>query len=74
MSRRNTELALLIIAAPIVILLFGSLVVANNGELSINTLGVPIGIFLAFIGAHIAMRRFAESSSVLSNHWVAAVI
>ena len=62
MSRRNTELALLIIAAPIVILLFGSLVVANNGELSINTLGVPIGIFLAFIGAHIAMRRFAENT------------
>ena len=62
MSRRNTELALLIIAAPIVILLFGSLVVANGGELSINTLGVPIGIFAAFIGAHIAMRKFAENT------------
>ena len=62
MNRRNTELALLIIAAPIVILLFGSLVVANGGELSVNTLGVPIGIFAAFIGAHIAMRRFAENT------------
>ena len=62
MSRRNTELALLIIAAPIVILLFGSLVVANGGELSVNTLGVPIGIFAAFIGAHIAMRKFAANT------------
>ena len=62
MSRRNTELALLIIAAPIVIILFGSLVVANGGELSVNTLGVPIGIFAAFIGAHLAMRRFAENT------------
>lgn len=62
MSRRNTELMLLIIAAPIVILLFGSLVVANGGELSVNTLGVPIGIFAAFIGAHIALRRFAENT------------
>ena len=62
MSRRNTELLLLIIAAPIVIVLFGSLVVANGGELSVNTLGVPIGIFAAFVGAHIALRRFAENT------------
>ncbi|MDO4890713.1 MAG: FtsW/RodA/SpoVE family cell cycle protein, partial [Coriobacteriaceae bacterium] len=56
------ELLLLIIAAPIVILLFGSLVVVNGGELSVNTLGVPIGIFAAFVGAHLAMRRFAENT------------
>ena len=56
------ELALLIIAAPIVIILFGSLVVANGGELSVNTLGVPLGIFAAFVGAHLAMRRFAENT------------
>ena len=62
MTRRNTELMLLIIAAPIVIILFGSLVVANGGELSINTLGVPLGIFAAFVGAHLAMRRFAENT------------
>ena len=62
MSRRNMELVLLVIAAPIVILLFGSLVVANGGELSVNTLGVPLGIFAAFIGAHLAMRRFAENT------------
>jgi len=62
MTRRNMELLLLIIAAPIVILLFGSLVVVNGGELSVNTLGVPIGIFAAFVGAHLAMRRFAENT------------
>ena len=62
MTRRNIELMLLIIAAPIVILLFGSLVVANGGEISVNTLGVPIGIFIAFVGAHLAMRRFAENT------------
>lgn len=62
MSRRNTELMLLIFAAPIVILLFGSLVVANGGELSVNTLGVPIGIFAAFVVAHVAMRIYAPNT------------
>ena len=62
MSRRNMELVLLIFAAPIVIILFGSLVVQNGGELSVNTLGVPLGIFIAFLAAHIALRRFAENT------------
>lgn len=56
------ELALLVIAAPIVIILFGSLVVHNGGELSANTLGVPVGIFAGFLVAHMAMRRFAENT------------
>ena len=62
MSRRNTELVLLILAAPVVIILFGSLIVANDGELSVNTLGVPLGIFAGFIAAHLAMRRFAPNT------------
>lgn len=62
MNRRNVELALLVIAAPIVIILFGSLVIQNGGELSVNTLGVPLGIFAAFLGAHIAMRVFAPNT------------
>ena len=56
MTRRNIELLLLVVAAPIVIVLFAMLVVTGGQELSFNTLGVPIGIFVAFIAAHIAVR------------------
>ncbi len=59
MTRRNLELLLLIIAAPIVILLFAMLVVTGGQELSFNTLGVPIGILVAFLVAHIVIRFLA---------------
>ena len=59
MTRRNLELTLLCIAAPIVILMF-AMMVANQGQpLDFNTLGVPIGIFLAFVVAHLAVRKLA---------------
>ena len=51
MTRRNLELTLLCIAAPIVILMF-AMMVANQGQpLDFNTLGVPIGIFLTYKAA-----------------------
>ena len=56
MKPRNIELLLLVIAAPIVIVLFAMLVVTGGRELSFNTLGVPVGIFLAFLIAHISIR------------------
>ena len=59
MTRRNLELLLLCIAAPIVIVLFGMMVVNGGQELTFNTLGVPLGIFVAFVIAHLAVRRFA---------------
>ncbi len=62
MTRRNTELLLLIVAAPIVVVLFAMFVLTGGGELSFNTLGVPIGIFVAFLIAHIALRWLAPNS------------
>lgn len=62
MSSRNLELVLLIVAAPIVIVLFAMLVLTGGQELSFNTLGVPIGIFVAFIAAHFAIRKLAPNA------------
>ncbi len=62
MTRRNTELLLLCIAAPLVILLFAMLALNNGDELGLRTLGVPLGIFGAFVIAHLAVRRFAPEA------------
>ena len=62
MSRRNIELLLLIIASPIVIVLFSMMVVTGGQELSVNTLGVPLGIFGAFVVAHLAVRKLAPAA------------
>ena len=62
MTRRNLELVLLCIAAPLVILMFAMLVVNQGQPLNFNTLGVPIGIFVAFVVAHLAMRKLAPGA------------
>ena len=62
MRRRNIELLLLCIAAPIVIVLFSMLVLVGGQSLSFNTLGVPIGIFVAFLGSHFAVRKLAPNA------------
>ncbi|MCU7584783.1 FtsW/RodA/SpoVE family cell cycle protein [Adlercreutzia muris] len=62
MTRRNIELLLLVIASPIVIVLFAMMVVPGGQELSVNTLGVPLGIFAAFVVAHIAVRWLAPAA------------
>lgn len=62
MTRRNMELLLLIVAAPIVIVLFAMLVVTGGQALSFNTLGVPIGIFVVFLIAHFAVRKLAPNA------------
>lgn len=68
MSRRNVELLLLIVAAPLVILLFAMMVANGAGTedglsaISFNTLGVPIGIFAAFLAAHVAIRFMAPNA------------
>lgn len=62
MTRRNIELLLLVVAAPIVIVLFAMMVVTGGQELSFNTLGVPIGIFIAFVAAHLATRKLAPNA------------
>lgn len=62
MTRRNIELVLLCIAAPIVVLMFAMIAVNQGQALNMNTLGVPIGIFAAFIVAHLAVRKFAPGA------------
>ncbi|OUO87703.1 peptidoglycan glycosyltransferase [Gordonibacter urolithinfaciens] len=62
MTRRNIELVLLCVAAPIVVLLFAMLAVNQGLALNTTTLGVPIGIFVAFIIAHLATRKFAPKA------------
>ena len=62
MTRRNLELVLLCIAAPIVILLFAMLALNKGEQLGLTTLGVPLGLFGAFIIAHIATRFLAPDS------------
>ena len=62
MTRRNLELVLLCVAAPIVVLLFAMLAMNQGLALNATTLGVPIGIFVAFIIAHLATRKFAPKA------------
>ena len=62
MTRRNIELVLLCIAAPIVILMFAMISINEGIELNLQTLGVPIGIFASFIVAHFAVRKFANGA------------
>ena len=62
MTRRNLELILLCVGAPIVILLFAMLALNQGQRLGWTTLSVPIGIFVAFIVAHFAIRLLAPDS------------
>lgn len=62
MNRRNLELVLLCVAAPVVILLFAMLVINEGQLLNLTTLGVPIGIFICFIAAHFAVRKLAPGA------------
>lgn len=62
MTRRNLELALLCIAAPLVILLFAMIALGEGSSLSWENLGVPVGIFIAFLIAHLAIRKLAPGA------------
>ena len=62
MTRRNAELFLLLLAAPIVVLLYAMIVINQGQQLDVNTLGVPLGIFAAFAVAHLAIRKFAPGA------------
>lgn len=62
MTRRNIELALLCIAAPVVIILFAMLAVNEGNAVTIENLIVPIGVFAAFIIAHLAIRKLAPNA------------
>ena len=62
MSRRNTELLLLIASAFPVILLYAIYVLTAGAAISFETLAVPIGLFAAFAAAHIAVRILAPGA------------
>lgn len=62
MSRRTTELLLLIAAAFPVTLLYSLYVVNAGAVLSFQTLAVPLGLFAAFAAAHIGVRLFAPGA------------
>ena len=62
MSRRTTELLLLIAAAFPVTLLYALYVVNAGAVLSFQTLAVPLGLFAAFAAAHIGIRIFAPGA------------
>lgn len=61
MTRRNIELALLCIAAPLAILLFAMIALNQGEELGWASIGVPVGIFASFIVSHLALRKFAPA-------------
>ena len=62
MSRRTTELLLLIASAFPVVLLYAMYVITSGAALSFQTLAVPLGLFAAFAAAHIAVRIFAPGA------------
>ncbi len=62
MTRRNLELILLCLSAPLIVLLFAMIALGEGLGLDATTLGVPIGIFAAFVIAHFAIRKFAPGA------------
>ena len=61
-GRRNTELFLLCLAAVPVVLLYAMYVLNSSAQLSLSTLGVPLGLFAAFAAAHVAIRFLAPGA------------
>ncbi len=61
-SRRNTELALLVAAAPVLFLLFLLLLVNNGTQITVASFAVPIGLVASFAVAHVCVRLFAPQA------------
>ena len=61
-SRRNTELLLLLAATPPVLLVFALLDTRQAGTFTYSSLFVPGALLVAFLIAHVAVRRFAPSA------------
>ncbi len=62
MTRRNTELLLLCLAAPLVILLFAMVAMNQGGSVTLDNLTVPLGMFATFVVAHLAIRKLAPGA------------
>ena len=61
-NRRNMELLFLCLAAVPVVLLYALYIVNDNVALSLGTLAVPVGLFVAFAAAHVAVRVLAPDA------------
>ena len=61
-NRRNMELLFLCLAAVPVVLLYALYIVNDNVALSLGTLAVPVGLFVAFAAAHVAVRMLAPDA------------
>lgn len=62
MTRRNNELLLLCVAAPLVILLFVMVALNQDGGVTLDNLTVPLGMFATFVVAHLAIRKLAPGA------------
>lgn len=62
MTRRTTELLLLIAGALPVLLIYAMYMMDMSVELSVASLAVPIGLFVAFAVAHVAIRFLAPGA------------
>ena len=62
MTRRNNELLLLCVAAPLVILLFAMVALNQKGGVTLDNLTVPLGMFATFVVAHLAIRKLAPGA------------
>jgi peptidoglycan glycosyltransferase len=62
MSRRTTELFLLLAASPVIVLLFVLAIMNDGRPLNIETLAVPLGLFAAFLVSHLAIRWLAPNA------------
>ena len=62
MTRRTTELLLLCAGALPVLLIYAMYVMNMSVELTVSTLAVPIGLFVAFAIAHVAIRFLAPGA------------
>ncbi|MGV8084335.1 MAG: FtsW/RodA/SpoVE family cell cycle protein [Coriobacteriia bacterium] len=61
-SRRTTELLLLLAATPPVLLAFGLVDAVKSGGLDAQSLTVPGYLLVAFLLAHLAVRKFARNA------------
>lgn len=61
-NRRATELLLLAAATPVVLLAFATLIATSGESLTLRSLEVPLGLLVAFLLSHMAVRRFAPAA------------
>ena len=60
--RRNTELLLLILGSVPILLLYSMYLINNSTELTPQAFAVPIGLCVAFVIAHVAIRFLAPDA------------